>query len=708
MDGSTCGEPGGVSARALPRRPRKLLGRFDAVDVVVGLTLPLLLWHAAIYWFVTDDAFISFRYARNLAHGHGLVFNPGFERVEGYTNFLWVLLLAGLDRVGIRPETAAHGLSIAATMALWGLIVWFSLRMVPRAAPRWLCAVPVVLLAATRSVAVWSTSGLETRLFELLVVAAALRLVVEIESALAGRPSRPVAAGLFALATLTRPDGLLIALAALTTAGACLAARRRLNVRATAVSAAVFAVLVGGHYVFRRLYYGDWLPNTYYAKVGGRTWWDMGLVYLGMFALEYCVFLWVPLLVASVKDHWDRRALHVPLIFAAIVVPHALYVAAIGGDHFEYRPLDLYFPFAFLLLLSGAGYLARRPRLSGVTAGYLVLVLAGLIWLPYQSHRQGGTTEAVESGTFLDPARDPVLRWPVLRSLGAAHRTLLARASWSMVGLRQEDHRAFAAGQVAQGERLRRLVAAGVLPADTHVAIGAVGAIPYYSDLRVLDRLGLTDAGVAHSGRLHTERLMAHDVFATLDYARDKGVDFWPSDLARMIVPAYSEIWPELLSRFIRNRLPGYAADVGEGYYLVGRLPQGLAAARRRFPKLEWQDLQDPRVQRELAQRVIAAQQDRLAAHPDQDRVRLGLAGMLVLTGQAGRAVDMFKALLERRPVDYRVWSGLAGAYFARGQSADAIQTIEHAIQLAKALDNPGRLELLRSQLAEYRGAQWK
>jgi hypothetical protein len=53
--------------------------------------------------FLCDDAFISFRYARNLLAGHGLVFNRG-EFVEGYTNFLWTLEVAGLWRLGLRPE----------------------------------------------------------------------------------------------------------------------------------------------------------------------------------------------------------------------------------------------------------------------------------------------------------------------------------------------------------------------------------------------------------------------------------------------------------------------------------------------------------------------------------------------------------------------------------------------------------------------------
>ena len=80
-----------------PERPRWLarlagwrwLGpSLCALALAVGLVLAVQ--RASIF----DDAFISFRYARNLLDGHGLVWNPG-ERVEGYTNFLWTILLAG-------------------------------------------------------------------------------------------------------------------------------------------------------------------------------------------------------------------------------------------------------------------------------------------------------------------------------------------------------------------------------------------------------------------------------------------------------------------------------------------------------------------------------------------------------------------------------------------------------------------------------------
>ncbi len=88
--------------------------------VVVILSLSLL--YAAgvlIFQNICDDAYISFRYARNLVDGHGLVWNPG-EWVEGYTNFLWVLILALGMKLGVDPATtAAIGGVLAGAAVLW-------------------------------------------------------------------------------------------------------------------------------------------------------------------------------------------------------------------------------------------------------------------------------------------------------------------------------------------------------------------------------------------------------------------------------------------------------------------------------------------------------------------------------------------------------------------------------------------------------------
>src|ERR1043166_6070025 len=117
------------------------------------------------YWFTCDDAFIAFRYARNLAMGHGLVFNPGFERVEGYTNFLWVLLLAAGRFCGLAPESACHVLSIAAGIGIILLITWHCLKALPAGASAFWALWPALLLAVNRTFTMWCTSGLETKLF---------------------------------------------------------------------------------------------------------------------------------------------------------------------------------------------------------------------------------------------------------------------------------------------------------------------------------------------------------------------------------------------------------------------------------------------------------------------------------------------------------------------------------------------------------------
>src|SRR5207247_899918 len=63
----------------------------------LGVALPLL--PQILGGWLVDDAFISFRYAQHLVDGYGLVFNPG-ERVEGYTNFLWTMIMAAVIWIG--------------------------------------------------------------------------------------------------------------------------------------------------------------------------------------------------------------------------------------------------------------------------------------------------------------------------------------------------------------------------------------------------------------------------------------------------------------------------------------------------------------------------------------------------------------------------------------------------------------------------------
>jgi arabinofuranosyltransferase len=669
----------------------------------VGLaaSLLVLVGHALFYRFLCDDAFISFRYAHNFAAGHGLVFNPGLPPVEGYTNFLWVLALAAFDFCGARPEHVAPVLSILLTVALWGLVARAAWRWIPDGPWRFAMLLPTAWLAVTRSVAVWSTSGLETRLFEVLIVAGVFRLIDDVAEATEGGTKKrlPWASVFLALAALTRPDGMLIGGAAMATAAAILAMRRRLRPGDLAAHGLVFGGIVGAHLLFRHAYYGDWVPNTYYAKVGGRAWWDMGFAYLACFAIEYAAWLWIPFLAAGVRGFLTDRRAEAPLLLAAAVVPHVLYVASIGGDHFEFRPVDLYFPFLFLLMGRGAAALADGllPRWGAIV--YAAVVAGGLIAIPWQSHVQfikeyavgfPGLSQRRESVRFLDPARDPLYRWPILRNLARAHRELLRGMTSRLVGVRQEEHALFLATVVPEGRRLRALVAAGVLPEDTHIAISAVGAIPYYSELRVLDRLGLTDSVVAKSapGEL---RVMAHDRHATFEYATEAGVDLWSRHPVHLLYRLDDDalLWDLDTARATGE--PTYFGAAGAGEYLVARLPQGIDKAAARFPGLSLRAAADDDAYLALLDAVIENRKSKVAADPSSHEARSSLGSALSARGRDDEALTIFRALADEN--DAEGWYNLGTILARRGGYLDAADAFRRALAIDPSM-GPARHNL--------------
>lgn len=587
-----------------------LFGRLRShplLTLAIAGTLLLLVAHVASYWFLTDDAFISFRYAHNLSRGDGLVFNPGGERVEGYTNFLWVLILAALDAVGLAPERAANPLGLLATVALWASLLWYILAFDPPLRRKWLVIVPLALFGMTRSIAVWSSSGLETRLFGFLIVAGILRLLLEVRESLADPPSRrwPVSAALLALATLTRPSGLLISACVFSAAALARLGRRRLSLPREALWGLVYSLPVAAHLLFRWLYYGALLPNTFYAKVDPGGWWKMGWVYLFVFVLEYAAYLWLPWLAAAVFHHRKQGTSYVPLIVGAAILPHALFIIRIGGDHFEFRPFDFYFPLLLLMIFDGLKVLPARRGASFVALAAVVLMAGGIVELPYQSHRQApdryisgfpGADWALAAGgaDYMNPRRDPVYRWPLLRNVGAAYASGLRVLSRHLVGIRQEEHAAFCKVVTPCGRKLGQLIADGVLPADIYIAMDSVGAIPYFSGARTLDRLGLTDARVAREGpKKDGSRAMAHDRYASLRYAFERGVDIWSVDNVRPIIRFDDPVFAPVMERAFRSRIPVYWADVGEGYFLVAIFPQGAQAAQRRMPRLRFYTARD-------------------------------------------------------------------------------------------------------------------
>jgi hypothetical protein len=660
-----------------------------AFNILFVLGLILLLGHSLHYAFLTDDAFISFRYARNLGEGHGLVFNPGGERVEGYTNPLWVLILAFFMKIGFAPDQMAHILTLACTVLLWTLVARFIARISPESGPEWAIPLPLFFLAVTRSFAVWSTSGLETRLFELLIFAGVFRLIVEL--GVEGEKTKrwPLAGPILALAALTRPDGILIAASILGTAGLWALKTKSLRIRNLVVQATFFAVPVAAHFLFRCLYYGGWLPNTYYAKAAGQMWWGMGIKYVLCFTLEYAAWLWLPLLVLAWFHHRRNGTMLIPLLFGAVIIPHLLYVVSIGGDHFEYRPLDLYLPFIFLLLADGLREWAVRGIRRGWAAAYAAAIVFGLVWLPLGTHVQypdrfepgfpGLQASSSRADRFMDPRRDPVYRLPGLRSIGTTYQHLLKETTRHLVGFRQEGHKLFLGSLQSDSLALQRLKKEGLLPLDVHMALSSVGAIPYATDVKTLDRLGLTDAGVAHAAMPKGAHFIGHGKVATLDYAASRGVDLWAVDQAHPILSVRTRRLIRALWSSIGSETLIYGALVGEGEYLLVQFPQGAEKTMARFPGLDFRPVADPAVRDRIAAEAV----ETLRREKSSDsEARSALASWLALTGRLEDAVEAQEEVVAIDPddvdtlFDYHALLLRAGAGERAGEVEARIRTL--------------------------------
>jgi arabinofuranosyltransferase len=149
----------------LSRRERRSL-------ILLGCAALLALYAGwRLFWFLTDDAYIAFRYVSNSMLGHGYVWNPPpFRPVEGYTSFLWILLLDGVWRLtGQPPPVTANVLALllaAGTLLLGGLMI-LRLDLPPQLRRNRVALLGVVLLGvlSNRTFLAWASSGMETALF---------------------------------------------------------------------------------------------------------------------------------------------------------------------------------------------------------------------------------------------------------------------------------------------------------------------------------------------------------------------------------------------------------------------------------------------------------------------------------------------------------------------------------------------------------------
>ncbi|WP_414937885.1 hypothetical protein [Amycolatopsis sp. cmx-11-51] len=237
----------------------------------------LIAVHASFYgnWMI-DDAAITFAYSRNLADGFGPVLQPGVEPVEGFSNPVWMVLLALGKLVGLFDNGTIFGvpdyilfpkgLALLCCAAILVLVYVAAKRVTSR--PALVTVIAGAALAANSSFVIWCFSGLENSVYALTATAVAVVTLCGVNSGTLLTAKVAVSTGaLAALAGLSRPDGVIYA-AAFPIVVALFTRRGGLApaVRAVLLSAAGFVVPFGGYLLFRWIEYGRLLPNTAIAK----------------------------------------------------------------------------------------------------------------------------------------------------------------------------------------------------------------------------------------------------------------------------------------------------------------------------------------------------------------------------------------------------------------------------------------------------------
>ncbi|MDP4198317.1 MAG: hypothetical protein Q8922_04635 [Bacteroidota bacterium] len=479
------------------RVPPSITRRSSILVALVGLIIAAI-WVPARMHFPFDDTYITFRYAANIAHGFGIVWNPGGPHTEGYTNFLFVLLLAPFSAIGADLLIISQALCVIAVIitaiALSRLKVAGFVRRIGPSGPTGLSAQWIGLFAATLFLLdplTWinAYSGMETSLFTMWIVLAITTC---------DRPRLPYIFATFA--TLTRPEGAIL--------GAILFAinywhgrtdyETRLS-RLFAPAVFYFVLPLLFYAAWKLWYFGDLLPNSFYVKVSQANpnhTWSPGrrmvfAYYLRSWYLALPAFyvLWI-----SLRAMLRERFSFVALAQYRVLLVAGLWVVLMSGFYvFSQVMMPNYYRFfnsieAMLIVLSAA-------------ASSIVLA---------RQNKPG------------------VRRWLVPSALGAfvllhIAWSLTVRGGWMWINwdTSYEQH------------AMRVVPILESIPNHEAISLatGDAGILPYYANFQHIDFVGLNTTAIA---RART----TNDVLRYLDSARPD-VLFIPVELARPADPLH-------------------------------------------------------------------------------------------------------------------------------------------------------------------------
>ena len=454
---------------------------FDWKDLLVVLSFlaAFLFFCVVFYDFILDDAFITFRYSENFANGHGPVWNPGEDPVEGYTSFIWMVLMALLIRVGKDPVTSAKIISISAGAFIIAVIYLYS-RL--KTESRVISALAASGLALSPAFAFNTIQGMETTFAALLVMCTVL-FCMRMEEA----PShfvRIMFCLFLLLACLTRPDLIVFgSVLMIGMIGKHAGKDSRKELYSFLITAVLVLLIPGLAYMAWRVnYYGYFFPNTFYIKQSGTA----GVIpFLSLRGTEmsfhYLIEILSPYIILALysltreNTKWGLRFFkESAFLLGSLLCFLALHCCINPIQGFLYR---YQLPTLPALLILFALYMRGSPVPPLKAKGK-------------QSERMKGGSK--ETKAFFGLA---LFAFVLLFPLHTMDDVMYER--------RNRAHH----DRVVIGKELRKL-------ADDNYTMFVTesGALPYYSKWRAIDYLGLNSETIAHKGLTmeHLEEMKPH------------------------------------------------------------------------------------------------------------------------------------------------------------------------------------------------------
>lgn len=450
--------------------------------------------HASYLNFVSEDAFISFRFAKHLANGNGLTWNIGEPPVEGFTNFLWVIMSAGAAKLGVELPLFVQVLGMLSSLLILIYAYRFARRLLDL--EHVYSLIPCILLAVSGPFAAWAISGMETNFFGLMILMGCYHMAYywRFDS----RKDLFLCFAALLLATLTRLEGLIIFSIVLGLSLVLSIGQLKKSIRDFAFPVLLYLFPFLGYFAWRINYFGFLLPNTYYAKTGGGPHQYLrGAIYSGYFLVNFVI---LPLIIIPLLYSWEKgfptvelnnrfrtvvahvRA-HVGVYMCALVpIIYTLYIVYIGGDKMAmYRFFVPVLPFIYLIF----GLITRdlfilisdSPRKRNIAI--LLLIFAAAVTMLHST--------ALDMRLFPQPA---LINMGHFRGVQSERQTV---ATNSLIGEFFDQYRR---------------------DPNATLATGAIGSLSYQTEMPIYDFHGIVEPQIAHQkveGSIYLRTYAGHE-----------------------------------------------------------------------------------------------------------------------------------------------------------------------------------------------------